>query len=258
MATYERISVARDEDVITITLTNPAKRNTLARETMLELIDALTQAGQSDATGVMIAAEGSVFSAGHDFTDMSGIGFAEAKALLDICTEMMTLVQRIPQVVLAKVHALATAAGCQLVASCDLAIAADTAGFAAPGGKGGLFCHTPMVAISRAVGRKKGLEMALTGDVIDAETACQWGLVNRVVPADELDEACADLLKRATRGSAFSKAMGKHNYYVQFDLDQKAAYEHASNVMAAGVTTNDGQEGINSFIEKRRPTWTNS
>ena len=258
MAAYERITVDRQDSVITITLANPDRRNTLARETMLELTDALTIAGASDATGVMIAAQGAVFSAGHDFSDMADIGFAEAKELLDICTNMMTLIQQIPQVVLAKVHALATAAGCQLVASCDLAVAADTAGFAAPGGKGGLFCHTPMVAISRAVGRKKGLEMALTGDVIDAETACQWGLVNRVVPAAELDGAAAELLARATRGSAFSKAMGKHNYYVQYDLDQNAAYEHASNVMAAGVTTNDGQEGIKSFIEKRRPEWQNS
>ncbi len=258
MTAYERITVSRDENVVYITLANPARRNTLALSTMLELTHALEEAGSSDATGVMISAEGPVFSAGHDFTDMVDIGFAEAKELLDVCTNMMTLIQRIPQVVVAKVHALATAAGCQLVASCDLAVAADTAGFAAPGGKGGLFCHTPMVAISRAVGRKKGLEMALTGDVIDAETACQWGLVNRVVPADELDAATADLLARATRGSAFSKAMGKHNYYQQFDLSQADAYEHASNVMAAGVTTNDGQEGINSFIEKRRPNWVNS
>ncbi|MFV1990661.1 MAG: enoyl-CoA hydratase-related protein, partial [Acidimicrobiales bacterium] len=187
MTNYVRISVERDGSVITITLANPQRRNVLALPTMLEVTSALEEAGESDALAVVIAAEGPVFSAGHDFTDMLGVDESAATELFAVCTNMMTLIQRIPQVVVAKVHALATAAGCQLVASCDLAVAAESASFQAPGGKGGLFCHTPMVAVARAVGRKKGLEMALTGDPISAQTACDWGLVNRVVPDAELD-----------------------------------------------------------------------
>jgi enoyl-CoA hydratase/carnithine racemase len=154
------------------------------------------------------------------------------------------------------VHALATAAGCQLVASCDLAIAAETAGFALPGGKGGLFCHTPLVAVARQIGRKRALEMAMTGDVVDARTAADWGLINAAVPDDELDKAVDDLMSRATRGSAMSKAIGKRAFYAQVDLDQPKAYSYAVEVMAAGVTTPDGQEGIASFLEKRRPNFT--
>jgi enoyl-CoA hydratase/carnithine racemase len=168
---------------------------------------------------------------------------------------MMDTVQSIPQPVCAKVHALATAAGCQLVATCDLAVAAETATFALPGGKGGLFCHTPLVAVGRNVGRKRALEMAMTGDPITAATAADWGLVNRAVPVDELDSSVDDLMRRATRGSSSAKAMGKHAYYAQIDLDQQKAYSYAVEVMSAGVTTPDGQEGITSFLEKRRPVF---
>ena len=163
----------------------------------------------------------------------------------------MNTLQQIPQVVCAKVHALATAAGCQLVASCDLAVAAESAGFATPGGKGGLFCHTPLVAVARNVGRKRALEMAFTGDPISAATAAEWGLVNRAVPDDELDAAVDDLMRRATRGSAASKALGKRAFYAQVEMDQPRAYEYATHVMAAGATTRAGQEGIASFLEKR-------
>jgi enoyl-CoA hydratase/carnithine racemase len=169
---------------------------------------------------------------------------------------MMNTIQRVPQVVIAKVHALATAAGCQLVASCDLAVAAESAAFALPGGRGGLFCHTPLVAVARQVGRKRALEMALTGDAIPAATAADWGLINMVVSDDLLDQAVDDLMARATRGSAFSKAAGKRTFYAQIGLDQDAAYEYAMDVMAAGVLTPDGQEGIRSFVEKRRPNFT--
>ena len=150
---------------------------------------------------------------------------AEARRLFEVCTEMMDTVQPIPQPVVARVHALATAAGCQLVATCDLAVAAESAAFAIPGGKGGLFCHTPLVAVARNIGRKRALEMAFTGDPIDAATAADWGLINRVVPDDQLDEAVADLIGRATRGSALSKALGKRGFYAQVDLDQPKAYE---------------------------------
>ena len=151
--------------------------------------------------GVILAANGPVFSAGHNFGDMKDASLDDARELLDVCTTMMNTIQEIPQPVVAKVHALATAAGCQLVASCDLAIAAESAGFAIPGGKGGVFCHTPLVAVARNLGRKRALEMALTGDVIPATTAAEWGLINRAVPDDELDAAVADLIRRATRGA---------------------------------------------------------
>ena len=151
---------------------------------------------------MILAARGPVFSAGHNFGDMLDAALPEAQRLFQVCTDMMNTVQQIPQVVIAKVHALATAAGCQLVATCDLAVAAESAGFALPGGKGGLFCHTPLVAVGRQIGRKRALEMAMTGDVISAATAAEWGLINRVVPDDELDAAVDDLMARATRGSA--------------------------------------------------------
>src|SRR5262249_37827135 len=191
------------------TLNRPEKRNALALGVMREVTDAFRQAGESDATGVILAANGPVFSAGHNFGDMAGANIEEARELFTVCTEMMDTIQSIPQPVVAKVHALATAAGCQLVATCDLAVAADTAAFAMPGGKGGLFCHTPLVAVGRNIGRKRAMEMALTGDPIDAATAVEWGLINRAVPADELDDAVLDLLRRATRGSVLSKALGK-------------------------------------------------
>ncbi len=249
---YERIRVERSGAVVTVTLANPDQRNVLARETLAELTDALRTIGDSDALGVVIAADGPVFSAGHNFGDMLGASEAEARELFDRCAEMMLLIQQLPQVVVARVHALATAAGCQLVSMCDLAVAAESASFQAPGGKGGLFCHTPMVGIARSVGRKRGLELALTGDPISAETAADWGLVNRVVPDDELVAATDDLLARATRGSATSKAIGKQAYYTQVDLPQEEAYAYTSTVMAAGVVAPDGQEGIDAFVNKRR------
>lgn len=243
----------RAGDIVTITLDRPMKRNALALDLMIELTDAVRRAGDSDALGVVIAATGPVFSAGHNFGDMVGASYDEAQRVFDVCTAMMDAIQSIPQPVCARVHALATAAGCQLVASCDLAIAAESASFAIPGGKGGLFCHTPLVAVARNVGRKRALEMAFTGDPIDARTAVDWGLVNRAVPDDELDSAVADLMARATRGSAQSKAFGKRTFYKQIDLSQQLAYEYAVQVMAAAATTADAQEGIAAFLEKRRP-----
>ena len=250
------VEVVIDGPVATITLDNPDKRNVLALEVMLEVTEAFRTVAATEAVGVILAARGPVFSAGHNFGDMSGASLPEAQRLLRVCTEMMDLVQQVPQVVIARVHALATAAGCQLVATCDLAVAAESAGFALPGGKGGLFCNTPLVAVARQIGRKRALEMAMTGDVVPATTAAEWGLINKAVPDDELDAAVADLLARATRGSPYAKAVGKRAFYAQVDMDQPHAYLHAIEVMAAGVVTPDGQEGIASFLEKRKPKFT--
>jgi enoyl-CoA hydratase/carnithine racemase len=253
MPDLQHLAVTRGGDITTVTLDRPEKRNALALDVMREVTSVLDEIGTTDARGVVIAANGPVFSAGHDFGDMAGASYEQARQLFDVCTRMMNMVQEIPQVVCAKVHALATAAGCQLVASCDLALAAESAGFATPGGKGGLFCHTPMVAVARTIGRKRALELAFTGDPISAATAAEWGLINRAVPDDELDAAVDDLMRRATRGSAASKALGKRAFYAQVDLDQPRAYEYATHVMAAAATTPAGQEGIASFLEKRKP-----
>ncbi len=254
--TYENLLVTTDGPHATITLNRPERRNALALDVMLELTDAFRHVGASDATGIVLAANGPVFSAGHDFRDMAGSDFLTIRKLFRVCTEMMDTIQAVPQPVLARVHGLATAAGCQLVATCDLAIASDQAGFAIPGGKGGLFCHTPLVAVARNVGRKRALELAMTGDVIHPHTAADWGLINKVVPADELDEAVADLMRRVTRGSAQSKGLGKQTYYAEIDLPQSQAYDYAIEVMSASATTHDAQEGISSFLEKRHANFT--
>ena len=254
--TYEHLLVESDGHITTITLNRPEKRNALALDVMIELTGAFRDVGGSDALGVILAANGPVFSAGHNFGDMAGADVDAARHLFEVCTEMMDTVQALPQPVVARVHALATAAGCQLVATCDLAVAAESAGFAIPGGKGGLFCHTPLVAVARNIGRKRALEMALTGDPIDAVTAADWGLVNRVVPDDELDGAVADLIGRATRGSALSKSLGKRAFYAQVGLDQSDAYGLAIAEMASAAMLDDAQEGFNAFLEKRHPKFT--
>jgi enoyl-CoA hydratase/carnithine racemase len=247
--------VERSGDTVCITMARPARRNSLSRDHLGQLLAAFTAVAETDATGIVLAGDGPVFSAGHDFRDVAGRPLSEVRSLLALCTELMQTIQDVPQVVVARVHALATAAGCQLVASCDLAVAAESAGFAAPGGKGGWFCHTPMVAIARNVGRKRAMELALTGDVIDARTALEWGLVNRVVPDDELDDAVAALLARATRGSRASKAWGKRTMYEQLDRPERDAYGIAVEVMAAASQLPGAVEGMNSFLEKRPPVW---
>jgi enoyl-CoA hydratase/carnithine racemase len=249
------VAVERDGDITTITMDRPDRRNALSQDMLEALIAAFRTVGESDALGVVLAGNGPVFSAGHDFRDVAGADHAAVRKLLQTCTELMGVVQQIPQPVVARVHALATAAGFQLVASCDLAVAAESAGFAAPGGKGGWFCHTPMVAIARNVGRKRAFEIAFSGDVVDARTAYEWGLVNRVVPDDELDATVAELLARVTRGSAPSKAIGKQALYAQIDRDQRSAYDYAVEVMAATSQLPDAQEGIRAFLDKRPPKW---
>jgi enoyl-CoA hydratase/carnithine racemase len=252
---FEHILVERSGDFATVTMNRPKRRNSLSQGHMRELIQAFGELGDSDALGIVLAGNGPVFSSGHDFADVADADLSEVRALLVTCTELMTLIQQVPQPVVARVHGLATAAGCQLVASADLAVASEEAGFAAPGGKGGWFCHTPMVAIARNVGRKRAAELALSGDVIDAPTALDWGLVNQVVPAAQLDSAVQDLLERVTRGSAESKGIGKQALYAQIDLDQAKAYAYAVEVMAATSQLPDAREGMRAFLEKRKPQW---
>jgi enoyl-CoA hydratase/carnithine racemase len=244
-----------DGDTVRITMTRPQRRNALSADHLGELRDAFADVGRTDATGIVLGAEGPVFSAGHDFADVAGRDLGGVRELLAQCTEVMRTIQTVPQVVVARVHALATAAGCQLVASCDLAVAGESAGFALPGGKGGWFCHTPAVPVARSIGRKRLMEMALTGDVVDARTAADWGLVNRTVPDAELDAAVDDLLARATRGSRASKALGKQTLYAQLDRPEADAYAIALEVMATASQTAGAKEGMAAFLAKRPPSW---
>ncbi len=248
---YEHLLVTTAERITTITLNRPDKRNALAIEVMRELTQALQDVSATDALGIILAASGPVFSAGHNFADLAGASLEQSRDTFAVCTAMMNTLQSIAQPVVARVHALATAGGCQLVASCDLAVAAHSASFAIPGGKAGLFCHTPLVAVARNIGRKRALEMAMTGDAIDAKTAADWGLINRAVPLDQLEAVTLDLIQRATRGSAASKALGKQVFYQQIDMTQPAAYAFAGDVMAKAALAPDAQEGIAAFLEKR-------
>ena len=250
---YELIELHYDGDYATITMNCPKRRNALSLKHMTELTDAFRQVGESSTLGVTLAANGPAFSAGHDFADMVGQDISAMRKLLRVCTTLMDTIQAIPQPVVARVHAIATAAGCQLVATCDLAVASTEAAFATPGGKGGWFCTTPMVAVSRSVGRKRALEMLLTGDTIDAQTAAEWGLVNRAVAPEQLIEEARRLLEAATRGSFISKGIGKQAYYAQIDLPQEQAYNYAIEVMASSSQIADAQEGMQAFLEKRKP-----
>jgi enoyl-CoA hydratase/carnithine racemase len=250
---YEHVLVSAAADLTTITMNRPERRNALSEAHMRELLAALRSATDDPATrAVVLAAAGPVFSAGHDFADMAERDLDGMRRLLATCTELMLAITRAPFPVVASVQGIATAAGCQLVASCDLAVAAEHARFATPGGKGGWFCTTPMVAVARAVGRKRALEMLLTGDEIDAPTALAWGLVNRVVPAARLVEETEALARAASRGSLAAKAVGKRAFYDTIDLDLEPAYAAACEVMATSAMTADGREAVRSFLEKRR------
>jgi len=249
--TYSHLLVSVDGPIATVTLNRVDQRNALSLDLMRELTLALREIAPSGARGIILAANGPVFSAGHHFADLAGANLEQARELFQVCTAMMDTIQALPQPVVARVHALATAGGCQLVASCDLAVAACTATFAIPGGKAGLFCHTPLVAVARNVGRKRALEMAMTGDAIDAATAADWGLINKAVAPDQLEAATLDLIQRATRGGAMSKALGKQAFYRQIDLPQDQAYEFAVQRMASASLLPDARESIAAFLEKR-------
>ena len=204
---------------------------------------------------IILAAAGKVFCAGHDLSEMTGRDINAYREIFDVCSELMLKIQAIPQPVIAEVQGVATAAGCQLVAACDLGVAAEEAWFATPGVKIGLFCTTPMVALTRAIGRKRALRMLLTGEPVDARTA-DWGLVNQVVPAADLAEETRKLAARIAEASTLTVSLGKQAYYTQVDLDQPKAYAYAKEVMSMNSLAADAQEGISAFLEKRAPCWT--
>ena len=248
------VLVDQRDRVTWLTLNRPERRNPLGLEMMEALLDSLTTL-PNESAAVVIAAAGPVFSAGHDLAEVLGGDESELEKIFARCTELMETISRIPQPVVARVHGVATAAGCQLVAAADLAVAAESARFATPGVKIGLFCSTPMVPISRAIGRKRAMEMLLTGQMIDAPTALDWGLVNRVVPDDQLDEAVSDLVEAIIAFSPAVIALGKKTFYSQIDVGQHQAYEETRSVMVANAQMDDAKEGIGAFLDKRQPNW---
>src|SRR5580704_351037 len=253
---YDSLITSREGSIGVVTLNRPVRRNALSLELMLELIDALDHFGSdADVRAVILAANGKAFSSGHDLSEMVDRTVNDYRRLFDVCTVLMTKIQTIPQPVIAQVQGIATAAGCQLVATCDLAIASEQAQFATPGVKIGLFCTTPMVALSRAVGRKRAMEMLLTGKLVDATTAAEWGLVNRVVAADQLESETRRLACQIAEASSFTVGLGKQAYYAQIDLDQPKAYAYTKEVMAMNALAQDAQEGISAFLEKRTACW---
>ena len=250
------VLVHEDGPAVRVTLNRPDKRNALSLELMEELIDALRRTSAEPGVRVIVLeASGPAFSAGHDLSEMIDRDVAFFQRLFDVCTELMETIHRLPQPVIAKVQGIATAAGCQLVAACDLAVAAETARFATPGVKIGLFCSTPMVPLSRAIGRKRALDMLLTGHPIDAETALDWGLVNRVVPAEALDDEVAGIVDAIARSSPLTVGIGKEAFYAQIELDEHRAYDLTKAVMAMNARADDAQEGMTAFLEKRSPEW---
>ena len=253
---YQFLRHELENDAAVITLNRPERRNALSLELMLELIYVLGEVGRDKKIRtVILAAAGKVFCSGHDLSEMVGRKETEYRRLFDTCSALMQKIQAIPQPVIAEVRGVATAAGCQLVASCDLAIASDTAQFATPGVRIGLFCTTPMVALTRSIGRKRAMEMLLTGTPIDANTAAQWGLINRAVPPEDLRRATRELAARIAEASSHTVAIGKKAFYEQIEAPQRAAYEQATEVMTQNSLAADAAEGISAFLGKRAPVW---
>ncbi len=257
--TYQHILIAMDGSVATITMNRPERRNALSLAHMEELMHCLKAIGQErSVAAVILRGNGPAFCAGHDLSEMIGQEPGAYRHIFAVCCELMGTIQAIPQPVIAQVHGIATAAGCQLVATCDLAIAAEEARFATPGVKIGLFCSTPMVALSRAVGRKKAMEMLLTGDLIPAHEALAAGLVNNVVPAAALESATHTLAEKIAASSHLVIGIGKQAFYRQLEMPQHQAYDYAMEVMAFNATFADAQEGMCAFLEKRHPEWRNT
>ena len=250
------LTIEQEAGLVTITMNRPERRNALSTAMMAELIAALRETGaRSGVRAVILAGAGPAFSAGHDLNELRGRGLAFYRHVFGLCAELMHTVQAIPQPVIARVHGIATAAGCQLAATCDLVVAGESARFATPGVKIGLFCSTPMVALTRAIGRKRAMEMLLGGEPIDARTAAEWGLVNRVVLDAGLVEETHALAMRIAEASPLTVGIGKQAFYAQIDLDQGKAYDYTKEVMSLNAMASDAQEGICAFLEKRPPVW---
>ncbi|WP_072845234.1 enoyl-CoA hydratase [Rhodococcus tukisamuensis] len=251
-----RTEIDTDARIGTVTLSRPGQRNPLSTSAMRQVTAALREFATNESVRVVvITADGPVFSAGHDLSEMIDRTLDDERAVFDVCTEMMNTVQQIPQPVIAAVQGPAIAAGCQLAASCDLVVAASTAVFGTPGVRIGLFCSTPMVALSRSVGRKRAMQMLLTGETVDAHTAADWGLVNLVVEPDQLDTQTRTLAARISDASPLTLQIGKQAFYRQIDVPQDEAYKLMSETMAANAVTCDAQEGMSAFLAKRKPVW---
>jgi enoyl-CoA hydratase/carnithine racemase len=247
----------RADRILRVTLNRPEARNALSIRLMTALIEALGGAANDPETRVVvIAGAGPAFCAGHDLRELREDQRRETyQRIFALCSELMLTIVRLPKPVIAEVHGVATAAGCQLVATCDLAVAAKEARFATPGINIGLFCSTPMVALTRAVGRKAAMEMLLTGEFVDAETARSLGLVNRVVQRAGLREAVDDLARQIAGKSALTVKIGKEAFYRQAELDLDSAYRYAAEVMTTNMLARDAGEGIDAFLAKRPPVW---
>ena len=253
---YRNILVEQDGTTAVVALNRPERRNALSLEMLQELTAALRALGP-EARVVVLRGNGPAFSAGHDLAEMQARDPAFYRQLFEACTTLMECLQDLAQPVIAQVHGIATAAGCQLAASCDLVVAAQEARFATPGVRIGLFCSTPMVALSRAVGSKRAMEMLLTGDAISAQEALQAGLVSRVVPAAELAGTVRELAAKIAAQSPYVVALGKRAFWRQLQMPQPLAYDYAQDVMALNAAADDAQEGMSAFLEKRAPVWRN-
>ena len=250
------VKVSREGAIAIVTLNRPERRNALSLELMLDLMAALEEIGRDpEIRAVILAASGKVFCSGHDLGQMKGGDINGYRRIFDVCTRLMETLQAIPQPVIAEVQGIATAAGCQLVATSDLAIASEEASFATPGVRIGLFCTTPMVALTRAIGRKRAMQMLLTGEMVPARAAAEWGLVNQAVPAAELQTATRSLAQKVAAASPLVVALGKQAFYTQIDLDQPKAYAYAKEVMSMNALAAAAQEGIAAFLGKRAPCW---
>lgn len=253
---FRQLLTSLDGPVATITLNRPERRNALSLALMQELTAALDEVSAiAGVRAIILAAAGKAFSSGHDLSEMTGRSAADYRSIFDTCNALMARIQSIPQPVIAQVQGVATAAGCQLVAACDLAVASEEATFATPGVRIGLFCTTPMVAVSRAIGRKRALQLLLTGEAISADAAAGWGLINLCVPASELERRTRDLACRIAEASSFTVGLGKQAFYAQIELNQSQAYAYAKEIMTVNALADDAQEGMSAFLAKRTPFW---
>ncbi len=256
MVDLEHCRIERDGQIALITMDRTEKRNALSLQMMRELDAALTELAQDSQTrAIVLRGEGPAFCAGHDLRELVDRDAEAYRTIFDACVKLMARIAAIPQPVIAEVAKVATAAGCQLVAACDLAVASTEATFATPGVRIGLFCSTPMVALTRAIGRKRAMEMLLTGDPIDAATALSWGLVNHVVAPEQLHAETIALARKIAASSSSVVGLGKAAFYAQIDLDQSHAYDYAKDVMTSNALEADAREGITAFLERRPPQW---